>query len=92
MTVVSELCATTESCVTYDGCLGELSCSCPFAMEQRQVCKHLEAAAQQQPFSHSLRLHAASYVADQGLLTLEDEAEGTCTCRYGLSTQLQNVV
>lgn len=67
--------------VTYNGCLGELSCSCPFAMQQRQVCKHLEAAEQQQPFSHSLRLQAASYVVSQGLLEIVDETDGTCTCR-----------
>lgn len=58
--------------VVYGGCLGELSCSCPY----EGVCKHLQAAARLRPLTHGLRMEAAQYIAEQQAVQLQDPAKG----------------
>lgn len=58
-------------------CLGELRCSCPF---RRDVCHHLEAAAELHPFSPDMRRAAAELMYSHGLLVVTDSQQGLATC------------
>lgn len=58
--------------VMYSGCIGELSCSC----EYTGVCKHLEAANQLQPFTHSTRQQAAGAIVSRAGVQLTDAETG----------------
>jgi hypothetical protein len=58
----------------HGGCIGELSCSCPFT----GVCKHLQAACELQPFTHSKRKETAEAIVSRGGLQLTDAEAGLC--------------
>jgi hypothetical protein len=67
-----------KSTVVYDGCIGELLCTCPLASKDF-ICKHLEAAVQQAPFTHAQRAEAANGL--QGHLSALDIEGGVLQCR-----------
>lgn len=59
--------------VRHIGCVAEVACSCP----RKQMCKHLEAAAIQRPFTHAGRLVIAQEIAKEGGVKLLDAVTGT---------------
>lgn len=61
----------------YAGCVGELLCECP--QGRRDVCKHLDAAAQLLPFTHAMRLKAAAALVE--CLQVVDLERGVLHCR-----------
>jgi hypothetical protein len=63
--------------VSYFGCLGAMSCSCPF----KGVCKHLQAAADMLPFSHAMRAAAAKELQIEEALQ-HDEQTGLVSCGH----------
>jgi hypothetical protein len=71
--------SATQKGVSYEGCLGELKCSCPFG----GVCKHLQAAAQRMPFTHNMRAVAADMLLKHAMLEEVDLASGILRSRYG---------
>jgi hypothetical protein len=64
--------------VIYGGCIGELLCTCPQAALD-VVCKHLEAAVQQAPFTHAQREEAAAGLQEH--LSELDVESGLLQCR-----------
>jgi hypothetical protein len=65
--------------VTYDGCIGELFCTCPVGEQCQYACKHLEAAATNKAFTHAMRLAAAHALVDK--LEEVDLECGIAKCR-----------
>jgi hypothetical protein len=69
--------------VSYDGCVGELLCTCPRASNAQHICKHLDAATDVQPLTHAKRKAAARALLEMPVDCFVEVAErgGVLICR-----------
>lgn len=70
--------------ITYDVCLGDLSCSC--AGNEHGLCVHVEALSRHTPFTHNLRVKYSSLLGEQGALKTLDATNMIVTCAARANT------